>query len=151
MPEGEATRRRVLFLCTHNSARSQMAEGILRHLAGDRFEVYSAGTEATFVRPEAVSAMAELGIDISGQESETLDRYLREPFDHVVTVCDDANEACPVFPGAKNRLHWSFRDPSRATGSDEERLGAFREVRDEILARVEKELVPVDRSSSLSP
>ncbi len=141
----------VLFLCTHNSARSQMAEGILRHLAGDRFEVYSAGTEATFVRPEAVSAMAELGIDISGQESETLDRYLREPFDHVVTVCDDANEACPVFPGAKNRLHWSFRDPSRATGSDEERLGAFREVRDEILARVEKELVPVGRSSSLSP
>ncbi len=142
---------RVLFLCTHNSARSQMAEGLLRHLAGDRFEVYSAGTEAAFVRPEAISVMAELGVDISGQESETLDRYLDEPFDHVVTVCDDANEACPVFPGAKNRLHWSFRDPSRATGSDEERLGAFREVRGEILARVEKELVPVGRSSSLSP
>ncbi len=138
---------KVLFLCTHNSARSQMAEGLLRHLAGDRFEVMSAGTEATFVRPEAISVMAELGIDISGQESETLDRYLDEPFDHVVTVCDDANEACPVFPGAKNRLHWSFRDPSRATGGDEERLGAFREVRDEILARVEKELVPEDRSS----
>jgi arsenate reductase (thioredoxin) len=137
---------KVLFLCTHNSARSQMAEGLLRHLAGDRFEVMSAGTEATFVRPEAISVMAELGIDISGQESETLDRYLDEPFDHVVTVCDDANEACPVFPGAKNRLHWSFRDPSRATGGDEERLGAFREVRDEILARVEKELVPVGRS-----
>ena len=86
--------------------------------------------------------MVELGIDISGQESETLDRYLDEPFDYVVTVCDDANEACPVFPGAKNRLHWSFRDPSRATGSGEERLGAFREVRDEILRRIEKELVP---------
>ena len=139
-------KNRILFLCTHNSARSQMAEGLLRHLAGDRFEVYSAGTEATFVRPEAVSVMAELGVDISGQASETLDRYLHEPFDHVVTVCDDANEACPVFPGAKNRLHWSFRDPSRATGGDEERLGAFREVRDEILARVEKELVPVGRS-----
>jgi arsenate reductase len=124
-----------------------MAEGLLRHLAGDRFEVYSAGTEATFVRPEAVSVMAELGIDISGQESEALDRYLHEPFDLVVTVCDDANEACPVFPGAKNRLHWSFRDPSRATGSVEERLGAFGEVRDEILARVEKELVPVARGS----
>ena len=137
---------RVLFLCTHNSARSQMAEGLLRHLAGDRFEVYSAGTEATFVRPEAVSVMAELGIDISGQDSETLHRYLDEPFDHVVTVCDDANEACPVFPGARNRLHWSFRDPSRATGDDEERLGVFREVRDEILARVEKELVPAGRS-----
>ncbi len=124
-----------------------MAEGLLRHLAADRFEVYSAGTEATFVRPEAVSVMAELGVDISGQESESLDRYLDEPFDHVVTVCDDANEACPVFPGAKNRLHWSFRDPSRAAGSDEERLGAFREVRDEILARVEKELVLVGRRS----
>jgi arsenate reductase len=89
--------------------------------------------------------MAELGVDISGQESQALDRYLHEPFDHVVTVCDDANEACPVFPGAKNRLHWSFRDPSRAAGSDEERLGAFREVRDEILARVEKKLVLVGR------
>ena len=84
---------RVLFLCTHNSARSQMAEGILRHLAGDRFEVYSTGTEATFVRPEALSVMAELGIDISGQESETLDQYLHEPFGHVVTVCYDANTA----------------------------------------------------------
>jgi arsenate reductase (thioredoxin) len=139
--ERETTRRRVLFLCTHNSARSQMAEGLLRHLAGDRFEVYSAGTEATSVRPEAISAMAELGIDISGQESETLDRYLSESFDYVVTVCDDANEACPVFPGAKNRLHWSFRDPSRATGSDEERLEVFRAVRDEILGRIERDLV----------
>ncbi len=148
MPEQEVeTRRRVLFLRTHNSARCyQIAEGLLRQLSGDRFEVMSAGTEATFVRPEAISVMAELGIDISGQESETLDRYLDEPFDHVVTVCDDANEACPVFPGAKNRLHWSFNDPSRATGGEEERLRAFREVRDEILARVEKELVPVGRS-----
>jgi arsenate reductase len=124
-----------------------MAEGVLRHLAGDRFEVYSAGTEATFVRPEAISVMAEIGVDISGQESEALERYLDEPFDHVVTVCDDANEACPVFPGARNRLHWSFRDPSRAAGGDEERLGVFREVRDEILARIENELVPVGRSS----
>src|SRR5918992_400847 len=120
------TKNRVLFLCTHNSARSQMAEGLLRYLAGDRFEVMSAGTEATSVRPEAIAAMAELGVDISGQESKTLDRYLDEPFDHVVTVCDDANEACPVFPGAKSRLHWSFRDPSRAEGSEEERLEVFR-------------------------
>jgi arsenate reductase len=148
MPEQEAeARQRVLFLCTHNSARSQMAEGLLRRLAGDRFEVYSAGTEATSVRPEAVVAMAELGLDISGQESETLERYLGEPFDHVITVCDDANEACPVFPGAKNRLHWSFRDPSRVAGSDEERLAMFREVRDEIRARIERELVPADRDS----
>ncbi|MDP9456380.1 MAG: protein-tyrosine-phosphatase [Actinobacteria bacterium] len=132
---------RVLFLCTHNSARSQMAEGLLRHLAGDRFEAHSAGTEATHVRPLAARAMSEIGTDISGQESKTLDRYLREPFDYVVTVCDAANEACPVFPGAKERLHWSFPDPSRATGTEEERLGVFRAVRDEIRARIEQDLL----------
>ncbi len=131
----------MLFLCTHNSARSQMAEGLLRHLAGDRFEVASAGTEATSVRPEAIEAMAELGVDISGQSSKTLERYLEEPFDHVVTVCDDANEACPVFPGAKSRLHWSFRDPSRAEGSEEERLQVFKTVRDEIQGRIREELI----------
>jgi arsenate reductase (thioredoxin) len=136
---------RVLFLCTHNSARSQMAEGLLRHLAGDRFEVMSAGTEATFVRPETIKAMAELGVDVSGQESKTLERYLGEPFDYVVTVCDDANEACPVFPGAERRLHWSFRDPSRAEGSEEERLEVFRTVRDEIQARISQELIAGDR------
>jgi arsenate reductase len=132
---------RVLFLCTHNSARSQMAEGLLRHLAGDRFEIMSAGTEATHVRPLAVRAMDEVGVDISGQESKTLERYLREPFDYVITVCDDANEACPVFPGAKSRLHWSFEDPSRAEGSEEERLAVFRSVRDRIGERIERELV----------
>ena len=106
----------MLFLCTHNSARSQMAEGLLRNLAGDRFEVMSAGTKATHVRPLAVRAMDELGMDISGQESKTLERYLESHFDYVITVCDDANEACPVFPGARRRLHWSFEDPARATG-----------------------------------
>ncbi len=134
---------RVLFLCTHNSARSQMAEGLLRHLAGDRFEVMSAGTEATHVRAEAIAAMGELGVDISGQESKALERYLGERFDNVVTVCDAANEACPVFPGAKSRLHWSFRDPSQAVGDEEERLEVFRVVRDEIRDRIEKELVHV--------
>jgi|ERR671916_2281306 arsenate reductase (thioredoxin) len=138
-------RQRVLFLCTHNSARSQMAEGLLRHLAGDRFEVASAGTEATSVRPEAIEAMAELGVDISGQSSKTLERYLEEPFDQVVTVCDDANEACPVFPGAKSRLHWSFRDPSRVEGSEEERLEVFRKVRDEIQGRIREELIEGSR------
>jgi arsenate reductase len=107
---------KVLFLCTHNSARSQMAEGLLRHLAGNHFEVMSAGTEATHVRPLAIRAMDELGIDISGQESKTLDRYLGDTFDYVVTVCDDANEACPVFPGAKRRLHWSFEDLHKLGG-----------------------------------
>src|SRR3712207_5646278 len=135
------TKARILFLCTHNSARSQMAEGLLRHLAGDRFEAHSAGTEATRLRPLAVRAMDEVGVDISGQESKTLERYLGEPFDYVITVCDDANEACPFFPGARNRLHWSFRDPSRAEGSEEERLAVFRSVRDRIGERIERELV----------
>jgi len=118
-----------------------MAEELLRHLAGDLFEVMSAGTEATHVRPLAVRAMQELAIDISGQESKTLERYLGEHFDYVVTVCDEANEACPVFPGAKRRLHWSFKDPSQATGDEEERLEVFRMVRDAIKERIEGELV----------
>jgi arsenate reductase (thioredoxin) len=133
-------KKRILFLCTHNSARSQMAEGLLRALAGDRFEAMSAGTEATHVRPLAVRAMGEVGVDISGQESKTLERYLGEPFDYVITVCDDANEVCPYFPGARNRLHWSLEDPSRATGSEEERLAVFRRVRDAIRERIEQEL-----------
>jgi arsenate reductase len=133
-------RARVLFLCTHNSARSQMAEGLLRHLAGDRFESHSAGTEATRVRPLAIRAMEEIGVDISGQESKTLERYQQEPFDYVITVCDDANEACPFFPGAQSRLHWSFKDPSKAEGSEEERLAVFREVRDGIRRRIEEDL-----------
>ena len=137
-------RARVLFLCTHNSARSQMAEGLLRQLAGDRFEVMSAGTEATHIRLLAIRAMDEIGIDISGQESKTLDRYLDEPFDYVITVCDDANEACPFFPGAANRLHWSFEDPSRIEGSEEERLAVFRSVRDRIRERIEDVLVATD-------
>jgi len=136
-----ADRRRVLFLCTHNLARSQMAEGLLRHLAGDCFEASSTGTEATQIRPLAIRAMAELGIDISGQESKTLDRYLGEPFDAVITVCDQAHEACPVFFGAKERLHWSFPDPSRATGTDDEQLAVYRAVREAIRARIEREVV----------
>jgi len=134
-------RTRVLFLCTHNSARSQMAEGLLRHLGGDRFKAHSAGTEATGVRPEAVRAMAEIGVDISSQESKTLHRYLGEAFDYVITVCDAANEACPAFPGAGRRLHWSFEDPSAASGPEEERLAAFRRVRDGIGERIRRELL----------
>jgi arsenate reductase len=136
------TRRRVLFLYTHNSARSQMAEGLLRALAGDHFEAFSAGTEATHVRPLAVQAMTELGVDISHQESKTLDRYLDQPFDQVITVCDHANEVCPVFFGARERRHWSFLDPSTATGSEEEQLTVYRQVRDAIRERIERELLP---------
>jgi arsenate reductase (thioredoxin) len=128
-------------LCTHNSARSQMAEGLLRALAEGRFEAHSAGTEATHIRPLAVRAMDEVGVDISGQESKALDRYLEEPFDYVITVCDDANEACPFFPGARNRLHWSFEDPARVESSEEERLAVFRRVRDEIREHIEQELL----------
>jgi arsenate reductase len=134
-------KQRVLFLCTHNSARSQMAEGLLRHLAGDRFEAHSAGTEATRVRPLAIRAMQELGVDISAQESKTLERYLDQPFDKVITVCDQANEACPVFFGARERLHWSFPDPSRATGTEHEQLAVYRTVRDAIRERIERELL----------
>lgn len=134
-------KQRVLFLCTHNSARSQMAEGLLRSLAGDRFEVFSAGTEATQVRPLAIKAMAELDIDISGQHSKTLDRYLNEPFDVVITVCDEANEVCPVFLGAKKRWHWSLPDPSKATGTEEEQLAVYRHVRDILQARIEQTLL----------
>ena len=134
-------KRRVLFICTHNSARSQMAEGLLRQLGSDRFEVFSAGTEATFVRPLAIKAMAELGIDISQQQSKTLERYLDEPFDDVITVCDTAAETCPIFPGAAHRRHWSFIDPSKATGSENEQLAVYRRVRDEIHSRIEQELL----------
>lgn len=118
-----------------------MAEGLLRHLGGERFEVFSAGTEATYVRPLAIRAMAELGIDISQQRSKTLERYLGEPFDEVITVCDTAAEACPVFPGAARRLHWSLEDPSKATGSEAEQLEVYRKVRDDTRSRIEKELL----------
>lgn len=134
-------RGKVLFLCTHNSARSQMAEGLLRELAGDRFEAHSAGTEATSVRAEAVAVMAEIGVDLSGAESKTLARYLEEEFEYLVTVCDDANESCPVFPGAMNRLHWSFPDPSKASGGPEERLQVYRRVRNKIRARLLEDLL----------
>lgn len=134
-------KRRVLFLCTHNSARSQMAEGLVRALGGDRFEAFSAGTEATYVRPLAIRAMAEIGVDISGQESKTLVRFLDQPFDAVITVCDQANEACPVFFGATERLHWSFPDPSKAEGDADQQLEVYRQVRDGIRDRIERELL----------
>jgi arsenate reductase len=118
-----------------------MAEGLLRHLGGDRFEAASAGTEATFVRPLAIKAMAELGIDISHQSSKTLDQYLVQPFDLVITVCDSARDACPVFPGAKQKLHWSLPDPSRASGSEEEQLAVYRQVRDALHQRIASELL----------
>lgn len=124
----------VLFLCTHNSARSQMAEGLLRAMGGDRFDVHSAGTEATLVRPEAIEAMAEVGIDISGQSSKSLERYLLADIGWLITVCDQAREACPILPGVRRQLHWSVEDPAAATG--DRRMAAFRAARDELRARI---------------
>jgi arsenate reductase len=126
-------KKRVLILCTGNSARSQMAEGILRNDAGDRFEVFSAGTKPGSVRPEAIEAMREIGIDISGHRSKSLDEYLVENFDYVITVCDNAAENCPVFPGKAERIHQSFEDPPPpGVGDDAHRMSIFRRVRDEI-------------------
>lgn len=125
-------KKRVLFVCTHNSARSQMAEGLLRARGGDRFEVCSAGTEPRGVNPLAARVMQEIDIDLSDHRSEHVDRYLDPPPDVVVTVCDSAREACPYLPAREQAIHRSFEDPSAATGTEEERLAVFRRVRDEI-------------------
>jgi arsenate reductase len=125
-------RKRILFLCTHNSARSQMAEGLVNHYLSERFAAFSAGTEQTRVNPFARAAMAELGIDLSAHRSKTLDEFAGQPFDYVITLCDSANETCPLFMGGVKRLHIGFPDPSQASGSDEEILAAFRQVRDAI-------------------
>jgi arsenate reductase (thioredoxin) len=124
--------KRVLILCTANSARSQMAEGLLRHDAGDAFEVESAGTKASFVRPEAIAVLQEIDIDISAQRSKSVDEFAGRAFDYVLTVCDNAKESCPIYPGHTNRLHHSFDDPAAVQGSEEDRLRLFRRVRDEI-------------------
>lgn len=129
--------QRVLFLCTGNSARSQMAEALLRTMAGDRFEAFSAGTEPAPLNPLAVKSMAEIGIDISRQRSKHAKEYLGQGFAYLVTVCDQAKERCPVFPGVVTRHHWSFEDPAKAAGADAERLAVFRRVRDEIRTRLE--------------
>ena len=130
------SRKRVLILCTGNSARSQMAEGLLHNLAGDRFEVASAGVSPTQVRPEAIAVMNELGFDISHHRSKSIDEFAGKEFDYVITVCDNANEQCPVFPGNTKRIHWSFDDPAAAQGDEQSRLAVFRRVRDEILHRL---------------
>jgi arsenate reductase len=125
-------KKTVLILCTGNSARSQMAEGLLRYDAGDRFEVASAGTHPSRVRPEAITVMKEIGIDISGHRSKSIDEFASRDFDCVLTVCDNARESCPIYPGHGNRLHKGFEDPAAVEGSSEEKLAAFRKVRDQI-------------------
>jgi len=127
---------RVLILCTGNSARSQMAEGLLRHDAGNVYDVFSAGTKPTQVRPEAVAVMQEAGIDISGYRSKSVDEYAGQDFDYVITVCDNAKESCPIFPAKTQRVHWSIEDPAAVQGSEKDRLAAFRLARDELRARL---------------
>jgi arsenate reductase (thioredoxin) len=129
---------RVLILCTGNSARSQMAEGLLRHDAGGAFKVFSAGTKPTQVRPEAVAVMREAGIDISGQRSKSVDEFEGQDFNYVITVCDNAKQSCPVFPAKTKRIHWSIEDPAAVQGSEEERLAAFRRIRDELRLRLQR-------------
>ncbi len=129
-------KRRVLIVCTGNSARSQMAEGLFRELGGGRYEVFSAGTRPSLVRPEAIAVLRELGIDISSHRSKSVDEFAGQAFDLVVTVCDNAREACPVFPGGGRRLHWPFPDPVEEKGPEAARLAAFRAVRDQIRERI---------------
>jgi len=129
-------KKKVLLLCTHNSCRSQMAEGIVNHYMGDTFQAFSAGTEATRVNPIAIQVLAEIGIDISGHRSKTLDEFAGEKFDHVITLCGSANEQCPLFFGGVRRVHIGFDDPSRAEGTQEDILADFRRVRDEIKERL---------------
>ncbi len=144
-----STKRRVLILCTGNSARSQMAEGLLHHDAGELFDVYSAGVEKSFVRPLAMEAMRELGIDISGHRSKSVDEYLDQEFDYVITVCDNANERCPVFPGQTERIHWSFDDPAAAAGDEAAQLQAFRRVRDQIRRRLREWIASDEHFSAM--
>ena len=132
------TKANVLFLCTGNSARSQMAEALLRVQAGDRFETFSAGLEPAQVNPLAIAAMSEIGIDISGQRAKGIEEYLgRQHFGYLITVCDHAAANCPVFPGVATRLHWSLIDPAAVEGSEQERLAVFRRVRDELKRLIE--------------
>ena len=131
-------KKRVLILCTGNSARSQMAEGLLRHDGGDRFEVFSAGVSPSRVRPEAIEAMREIGFDISEQRSKSVEEFAGQAFDYVITVCDNAREQCPFFPAETKRIHWSFDDPAAVEGDEARRLAVFRRVRDEIRARLKE-------------
>jgi arsenate reductase len=142
---------RLLFVCTHNSARSQMAEGMLRTWGGERFEAVSAGTEATRVRPEAIRVMNEIGIDISGHESKTLEPFLGEQFSWLITVCDQAKEACPTIPGVAQQAHWSIDDPSTVEGDEEARLEAFRTARDVLRDRVHIFLLAAGRDDLPQP
>src|SRR5260370_34757309 len=131
-------KKRVLILCTGNSARSQIAEGLLRYFHGGGFEVFSAGMEPSFVRPQAILIMNEIGIDISTQRSKAIDEFLTQEFDYVITVCDNANERCPIFPGTPTRIDWSVEDPAAVAGDELTQLAAFRDARKKLQRRLEE-------------
>ena len=147
----DTDRQRVIFVCTHNSARSQMAEGMLRAWGEDRFEVFSAGTEATRVRQEAIAVMGEIGIDISGHSSKTLEPFLGESFTWLITVCDQAKESCPTIPGVRQQVHWSIDDPSGVDGDEEARLDAFRDARDRLRDRIHMFILAAGREDLPQP
>lgn len=126
----------LLILCTGNSARSQMAEGLFRQEGGGRYQVFSAGTKPSQVRPEAITVLREIGIDISSHRSKSVDEFAGQEMDLVITVCDNAKETCPVFPGSTQRLHWPFADPAAVVGTEEQRIAAFRSIRDQIHQRI---------------
>lgn len=143
---------RVLFLCTHNSSRSQMAEGLLRARGGSLFEVFSAGTQPRIVHPLAINVMQELGIDIRDQRAKGIDTFVNAPpMDLVITVCFEAQETCPIFPNARLQVHWGFPDPSRVSGTEQERLAAFRHIRDLMAAKIDQflERKPADSFEQL--
>ena len=139
-------KRRVLFVCTHNSARSQMAEAMLRTWGGDKFEAFSAGTEASGIKPETVQVMNEIGIDISNQSSKAIDEFRGQSFEWFITVCDEAQKNCPVLPGVAHAAHWSIQDPSQGEGTPEQRLALFREARDLIRNRLRRFILAGGRS-----
>ena len=147
----DAERQRVIFVCTHNSARSQMAEGMLRAWGADRFEVFSAGTEATLVRPEAIEVMDEIGIDLRGHTSKTLEPFMGDAFHWLITVCDQAQEACPTIPGVRQQAHWSIEDPSTVEGDTSSRLAAFRVARDHLGDRIHAFLLTAGREDLTAP
>ena len=144
-------KQRVLILCTGNSARSQIAEGLLRNEYGDQFQVFSAGTKPSQVRPEAIEVMREVGIDISGHRSKSVEEFAGQNFDYVITVCDNAKQNCPFFPGKAERLHWSFTDPAEAQGTWEEKLAEFRRVRNQIGERFREFAAGILRTGHASP
>lgn len=132
------TKIRVLFLCVQNTSRSQMAEGLLRHMGGERFDALSAGVDATVIRPETIVVMRDIGIDVSAQYSKSLEKFINEEFDYVITVCSPATEACPYFPNAKHRLAWDFEDPAAVEGTEAMHLATFTLIRDEIAAKLQQ-------------